>query len=198
MKLFFLVLFSALLLIGLAACGALSKLAPTPTPPSAADPDAAALSALSQQALQMARGDIPDAVLRQVDTDLTITTFHFTDPAATRLVVITIPAPGAAPNAWNVDRGGISTLLGFARPGLDLSVLRAGPGRIAQALSSQWPGCQLRGLTLYPQDGRLTWVGFCMIPAGEVTGTLDAQTGVFQPSDAPPARFPVTATPLSP
>lgn len=195
MKRLFILFLFVFLLVGMAACGGVNRVAPSPTPLSAPDSDVGPLLALGQQALQMARSDIPDAILRQVYTDLTITTFHFTDAAATRLVSINIPTPGAAPGEWKVDRGGISPLLGSAQPGLDLSVLHAGPGRMSQAISAQWPACQPRGLDLILQDGRLTWIGFCLISEGEVTAMMDAQTGVFQPSAAPPARLPGTATP---
>jgi hypothetical protein len=156
------------------------------------------LAALGEQAEQLAQIQIPDAVLRQVDTDLTQTIFHFTDPAATTITQISVPRPEAPPEEWSVKANLISPLLGNTEPALDLPNLKIGPNRVAQAIKTQWPGCELRGITLYREgeSNALTWIGFCKIPEGLVSGSMDAKTGVFQPSKAPPAVSPSTAIPL--
>ena len=43
-------------------------------------------------------------------------------------------------------------------------------------------------------EGSLQWVGFCNTPQGVVSGAMDNDSGVFRPSQAPPARPPAVAT----
>ena len=113
-------LFVRLCLVGLilstsAACATSSLgralVQPTET---TTDPDARQLATLGQQALALARDHTPGAVLRQVDTDLTRTSFHFTDPGATQVTQVTLPGPDAPSSEWTVQTGLLSPILGIS------------------------------------------------------------------------------------
>ncbi|MCL5995062.1 MAG: hypothetical protein M1546_03275 [Chloroflexi bacterium] len=187
-----------LLLSMLLACTtAAQKPQTTELPQNAPDPDAVKLAALGEQALRLAQEHAKDALLRQIfaDSDLAKTTFHFTDQAATNVIQVIVPAPDTPSDQWLVEPNVLSPLAGHAEPGINLQRLKIGPKRVAQAITAHWPGCVVRGMTLYREDDRLTWTAFCNTPAGVVSGNMDNQTGVFRPSDAPPASIPITATP---
>jgi hypothetical protein len=81
------------------------------------------------------------------------------------------------------------------QPGMDLPSLRIGPKRVAQAIANYWTGCSGRGLTLYHEKDKLIWLAFCNTPEGVVSGSMESETGVFQPSSASPASIPTVATP---
>jgi hypothetical protein len=49
-------------------------------------------------------------------------------------------------------------------------------------------------MTLYGEEDDLAWTVFCNLPEGVVSGSVDARTGVFTPSLAPPAIPPSVAT----
>ena len=150
---------------------------------------------LSEQARERAREAVPDPVLRQLITGRHGTSFLFTDQAATVEVDVTVPEPGAPPEAWEVAVLSVSKLVGHTGPDLELEKLKVGPDQVAQAMAAQWPGCAVRTMTLIGEEDELVWVGFCDTPAGTVSGTMDNATGVFEPSAAPPARPPATSTP---
>ncbi len=178
-----------LVLFALVAC-AKSEITP--------DSDSLELVTKSDQARQIAQKEIPDAVLRQVNTDLHKTTFWFTDKAGTKEIDITTPSSDAPPDQWSTYITSLSPLLGRSELDMNIKDLRGGPSRVAQAITAQWSGCQIRGLILYRNESEndLTWVTFCDTPQGTVSGTMSNRTGVFQPSNAPPARVPMTATPV--
>jgi hypothetical protein len=169
---------------------------PTAKPRSAPDPDAISLIAMSGPANQIAQKESSDVVLRQVDTDLTITDFRFVDRALTWETMVVIPGPDAPIDKWYTVVNSVSPLLTRAGPALNLQGLRIGPNAVAQAITAHWPGCTVRGLTLYLENDKLTWLAFCKTFEGVVSGTMQDQTGVFQPSNAPPAPVPSTATPI--
>jgi hypothetical protein len=177
-----LVLGSIALLL-LAACGGDS----TPTP--AADPDAVTLVAMGEEALGLAREAVPDAVLRQVDVspDGGAISFRYTDEAATQTVAVHVPGPEVPRDDWSVLDEGLSPLIGQASPGIDLRALRAGPAAVARSATGHWSGCGVRALTLYGEGEDLSWTVFCNLPEGVVSGSVDARTGEFTPSSAPPA-----------
>jgi hypothetical protein len=135
--------------------------------------------------------------LRQVDTDLNITDFQFVDKALTKVITVVVPNPKAPADKWHTTINSVSPLLSNAEPALDLHNLRTGPERVAHAISAHWPGCTLRGILLYREDDRLTWLAFCNTPEGVVSGSMDGKTGIFAPSEAPPAPIPATAMPSS-
>ncbi len=161
------------------------------------DPDAIELIAMSEQAMQIAQQESADIVLRQVGTDLNTTYFKFVDGALSKVITVFVPGPGASANQWHTTVNTVSPLLSHAEPALDMQNLRTGPKRVAQAVTAHWPGCTVRGIMLYRENGQLTWLAFCNTPAGVVSGSMNDQAGVFQPSKAPPAPLPVTATPSS-
>lgn len=185
----------ALCLVLVACANSPTPVVSTPTLGPNPDMDAMALAVLSEQALQVAQAELPDAVLRQVDSDLTKAVFHFTDSAATEVTQITVPTLTAPPEAWVVQLHLISPLVGQAEPSMDLQRLKVGPQRVAQALTAHWPGCEVRGMMLYPAEGQLTWTAFCNTAEGVVSGSMSAETGVFEASLAPPVMAPPTATP---
>jgi hypothetical protein len=189
-----LLVFSSVLLVSGACMGAAKPAGQMPV--SAPDADVASLVAASERAAQLVREKTPEAVLHQIDTDLHTTTFRFTDKASTQEISVVIPAAGVPPEQWVVEVNSRTPLVGNMSPGLNLQSLRAGPTRVAQAIAGHWPGCTIRGLTLYNENDHLTWVAFCNIPEGVVSGSADGETGVFRPSAAPPASLPVTATPV--
>ena len=197
-------------LLGLAAFAMLSAcseagLTPTRDDPggretfdSARQPDAdvAALVALSEEAARRAEEEAPDAVLRQVGVspDVGRTIFRFTDAAATKAVTVTVPEPGAPPEAW-IIHSGVSPLVGHQSLGIDLPSLRIGPASVVRAAIGHWPACGIRGIGLHGQRDDLVWYVDCNLPEGVVSGTVDGQSGVFTPSLAPPAIMPPIATP---
>jgi hypothetical protein len=158
------------------------------------DSDAAKLITMSAQAMQIAQKESPDVVLRQVDSDLSITDFRFVDKTLTKEIMVVVPEPNAPTDKWRTDVNSVSPLLAPG-PAIDLQSLKVGPNRVAQAITAYWPGCVFRGMNLYRENDKLTWVAFCNTPKGDMTGTMDNQTGIFKPSDSPPAAVPLTATP---
>jgi hypothetical protein len=161
---------------------------------SPADPDAAQLITMSEQALQIAQKESLDVVLRQVDSDLKITDFRFVDKALTREIMVVIPEANAPTNRWLTRVNSVSPLL-TPGPALDLHGLKVGPNRVAQAISAHWPGCGIKGMNLYRENDRLTWVAFCHTSKGIVSGSMDNPSGIFIPSGSLPAAVPLTATP---
>lgn len=161
------------------------------------DPDAVKLIAMSEQARQIALPESADIVLRQVDTDLNTTDFQFVDGALSKVITVIVPDAGAPVDQWDTTVNSVSPLLSHAEPALNLQNLRNGPRRVAQAITAHWPGCSLRGIMLYRENDQLTWLAFCNTFAGVVSGSMVDRLGVFQPSKAPPALLPVTATPAN-
>ena len=159
------------------------------------DPSALKLIAMSERVMKVAQKESSDVVLRQVETDLSITAFRFVDSALTREIVVIVPEPDAPMERWSTVVSTVSPLLLSRGSGLDLQSLLVGPTRVAQAMTAYWSGCTVRGLSLVAQNNKLTWIAFCNTPAGVVSGSMDNQTGVFQPSEAPPALLASTATP---
>ncbi len=177
-------------LLALTACATppvLANIASTP------DPDAMRLIALEEQARQVAQKSQGE-ILRQVDTDMVTIDFRFVDKATTREVTIVIPTQDTPVEKWKTVVNTVSPILSFPSPDMGLNALKIGPERVAQAAASYWNGCSVRGLILYPENGKLTWLVFCNTSGGVVSGNMDNETGVFQPSTAPPAPVPGIAT----
>ena len=161
------------------------------------DADLAALVALSEEAARRAEEEAPDAILRQLDVspDVGRTIFRFTDAAATKEVSVTVPEPGAPPEAWSIHSGLPHHLPVHDNPGIALPTLRIGPASVLRAAIGHWPACGIRSIGLHGQGDDLVWYVDCNLPEGVVSGTVDGQSGVFTPSLAPPAIVPPTATP---
>ncbi len=158
------------------------------------DKDAINIIAMGNQARQIAQKSQGE-ILRQIDTDLTTTDFRFVDRALSKEIMILVPGTNVAPDKWLTTVNTVTPLLTYTQPSMDLHTLRIGPKRVAQAIANHWTGCHVRGLTLYLDKDKLTWLAFCNTPGGLVSGSMDNQTGVFQPSSAPPASIPAVATP---
>lgn len=186
----------------LAGCAGPSTPADTPGvasegPNTTIDADVIEIIATGEEAMERARQRIPTAVLRQVDfgSDPAIRAFRFTDAAATQTLTINFTVFETDNGQWRAIEEGLTPLIGYAHPGIDIEVLRTGPAAVHQAATDEWPDCELRGLMLNGTGTDLTWRIFCNIEAGVVSGTLDDSTGVFTPSPAPPVRPAPTAVP---
>ncbi len=185
-----------LLLLALTACGAPPVTANNATYAiSTPDPDAVTLIAMEEQAIQIAQKS-QGVILREVDTNLTTTDFRFVDLALTKEIIILVPEINAPTEKWVTTINQVSPLLSSTQPAIDLQSLRIGPNRVAQAITNYWPGCSLRGMNLYLEKDKLTWLAFCNTPEGVVSGSMENDTGLFQPSNTPPASIPSIATPL--
>lgn len=160
----------------------------------APDLDKATLIAMGEQAAQIAQKVSMDVVLRQVDTDLSITDFRYVDGALSQEITVVVPGPDAPVDQWVTTVNSVSPLLTHAETALDLHRLKACPNRVAQTVKAHWPGCSVRSIILYLENDRPTWTAFCDTPQGVASGSMDDQTGEFQPSEAPPAPLPITAT----
>ncbi len=184
----------SLVLLALTACAAppasansLKHAAQTP------DSDAILLVALAEQARQVAQKSQGE-ILRQVDTDMVTIDFRFVDRATTREVTIVIPTQNAPVEQWKTVVNTVSPLLTYPSPDMDLNALKIGPERVAEAAAGQWKDCELRTMTLYLENEKLTWLVFCNTRDGVVSGSMDNATGAFHPSNAPPASIPGIAT----
>ncbi|MGE5224545.1 MAG: hypothetical protein ACM3PY_19090 [Omnitrophica WOR_2 bacterium] len=162
---------------------------------SAHDADAVKLIDMGEQAIQIAQKS-QGVILRQVDTDLITIDYRFVDRAMTKEIIIFAPGLDASPEKWTIKVNTVSPLLTYTQPAINLQNLRLGPNRVAQAITDHWPGCSVRGMNLYLEKDKLTWLAFCNTPEGVVSGSMDNETEVFQPSNAPPASVPAIATPV--
>lgn len=195
-KLLQLLVLSWLVLAATACTTAASYFQATKPIQSTPDQDVGKMVDLSKQAAQRAGEKTSGAILHQVDTDTKTFTFRFTDKEATKEISVFIPDAGIPPEQWTIDVNARTPLVGNTTPELNLGKLKVGYNRVAQAMFAHWQGCSIRALTLYSENERLTWTAFCNTPRGVVTGDMDGESGVFTPSDAPPAPVPVTATSL--
>jgi hypothetical protein len=155
---------------------------------------------LGEEALGLARNKVPDAVLRQVDVspDGGAMSFRFTDEAATQSIDVHVPGPDVPRDDWRLVDVDVTPLIGQPNPGIDLRVLRAGPAAVARSATGHWSGCGVRAMTLLNDGEDLSWIVFCNLPEGVVSGWVDAQTGAFTPSSAAPAIPPPSATAAPP
>ncbi len=184
----------SLVLLALTACTAPAALAnESKNVASTPDPDAIRLIALKEQARQVAQKSEGE-IIHQVDTDMVTIDFRFIDRATTREVTIVIPTLNTPVEQWNTVVNTVSPLLTYPSPDLNMNALKIGPERVAEAAAGHWKGCGVRTMTLYLENEKLTWLVFCNAPDGVVSGIMDNETGIFQPSTAPPATFPPTAT----
>ena len=188
------VVFAALLLLALSAvaCDESERVRDR-------DPDAEALVELSDEAIARAREIVPGAVLRQVDLADADSgpIFRLTDASSTRAVVLTAESLSQPSGGFELSLPESSPLVGHPATGFTLRFLEVGPAAVVGAAGKFWGDCRPRGLTLVGKDDALTWFVFCDTPVGVVSATVDAQTGLFTPSSAPPARIPRTATPVA-
>ena len=157
------------------------------------DADAIALAVVADKVVVRARETAADAVLKQVgvNTKNGSWVFRFTDEAATYVISITVASASSAPDQWQVHIG-VSPLTGQPRPGMLLHDLKIGPSSVVDTATKYWEGCSVTGLGLGGEGSKLVWHVFCRLPQGVFSGRVDGRTGVFTPSNAPPARIPPT------
>ncbi|MCH7739445.1 MAG: hypothetical protein IIC93_04775 [Chloroflexi bacterium] len=161
-----------------------------------ADEDAVRLAGMVDQAITLASESIENPVLRQVAFGSLdgAHIFYFTDPAASVGVEVIAETPSLPASEWQVRDS--EFVRHRPEAGLDVGSVRVGARAVFDTASDQWPGCELRGMTLVAGDEGTTWRVSCNLPEGVVSGTVDPVTGLLTNSSAPPARVPVTATPL--
>ena len=161
-----------------------------------ADDDAVRLAGMVDQAITLASESIENPVLRQVAFGSLdgAHIFYFTDPAASVGVEVIAETPSLPASEWQVRDS--EFVRHRPEAGLDIGSVRVGARAVFDTASDQWPGGELRGMTLVAGDEGTTWRVSCNLPEGVVSGTVDPVTGLLTNSSAPPARVPVTATPL--
>lgn len=162
--------------------------------PAEPDPDALVLRNMAGMAL-IASG-IEGAVLRQISVNPATGSLGFavTDKDATVGVELWADTPGQPPNEWR--KSTLEFIRYKADVSLDIDSVIQGATSAMGAATDHWPGCVPRGQTVVESaEGNTWWYVFCDLPEGTVSGLVDAETGEFTPSGAPPAVAPVTATP---
>ncbi len=164
------------------------------------DSDALALASMSDQAAQLAREVLPDAVLRQVNVTSDGTfTFRFTDPEASQTtLMVKVPSPDVPTEQWQILDVGQTPLMGHPEPGLRVESLLVGPEAAQRAATSHWQDCRISDLGLGGSEENLVWYVSCQVAQGGVSGIVDGRTGDFTPSPAPPAVPAPTAMPSVP
>ena len=157
------------------------------------DEDAIAMAVLADKVVVRACETFADAVLEQVgvNTNDGRRVFRFTDEAATQVISITVASDSSAADQWQIHVG-VSPLTGHPRPGMILHDLKIGPSSVVETATKYWEGCSVTGLGLSGEGSELFWHMFCGLPQGVFSGVVDGRTGVFTPSNAPPARMPPT------
>ena len=163
-----------------------------------ADEDAVRLAEMAARATTLASESIENPVLRQIafgELDGSHR-FIFTDPAASVGVEIIAETPALPAAEWQVRDS--EFVMQRPEAGLDVGSVSVGPRAVLDAASDQWPGCELRSMTLVGGNEGASWYVFCNLPEGVVSGTVDPVTGELTDSDAPPARIPAVATPVTP
>lgn len=159
--------------------------------------DVETVRSMAAQAKDNIRTKVPSVVLAQIDINPATgaQTFRLTDAAGTVGVDVTAPSPNTPVGDWGVLVTDKTPLLGHPNNDLDLQAVTVSPAKAGESVLDHWPGCTLRGITLAGDGQVLIWYVFCDLPEGTVAGVVNARTGVFTPSDAPPSRPPPTATP---
>ena len=168
---------------------------------SSTEPDADALTLREMAGEALAVSGIDEPVLRQVWVNQVAINpfagthgFAITNEKATVGVNISAKTPDQPPNEWR--RVSPEFIRYLADVSLDLELMNVGPAAAMGAMADHWPGCVPRGQTIVgTAEGNTQWILFCDLPEGTVSGWVDAETGEFTPSDAPPEIGPVTATP---
>jgi hypothetical protein len=176
----------------LIACGSGEPLAQNRA---VADADVREITALAEQARSLIDKSIPDSVLRQLDMSYEDFTFRFSDSEAMNGVVV-FATVGMKPEAWKV----VDESPARYRPstsGVALENLLVGTESIVALARDHWNEGELSGATLGGEGADLTWHVFWDLPVGNVSATINAITGEFTASNAPPSRPAPTAFPAS-
>jgi hypothetical protein len=169
------------------------------------DADALALREMAERALEVSGIDEP--VLRQIfvnEVDFNPYAgshgFAVTNKDATVGVQISVDNPNQPSDEWRVISLDFPTRYQGEGLYVDIKALNVGANAAMAAITGHWPGCMPRGQMVAWSDdggGGNDWYLFCDISEGTISGWLDAATGEFTPSDAPPAVAPGIATPLA-
>jgi hypothetical protein len=159
-------------------------------------PDAEALALREMADEAMASSGIEDPVLRQISVNPStgLHSFMVTDKDATVGVQLWADTPDQASSEWRIVP--MEFVRHQADVSLDVGSINVDATIAMEAATEHWPGCVPRGQTVIGStEGENQWVVFCDLPEGTVSGWVNAETGEFTPSKAPPAIAPVTATP---
>ena len=162
------------------------------------EPDAGALALREMAEEALGVSGIDDPVLRQFSVNPRTDSHNFmvTDRDVTVGVVLWADTPDQLPSEWR--HVPMEFMRHQADVFLDVSLLNVGASAAMDAMAGHWPGCVPRGQTVIGStEGDNQWVVSCDLPEGTVSGWVDAETGEFTPSQAPPVIAPVTATPAS-
>lgn len=160
------------------------------------EPDAEALALREMAEKALAVSGIDEPVLRQISVNPTTGRHDFavTDKEATFGVQIFIDTPDQPPNEWRTVP--LEFIRYQANASLDVDSVIMGATSAMGNATEHWPGCVPRGQSIVGSaKGNTWWYVFCDLPEGTVSGLVNAETGEFTPSGAPPAIGPVTATP---
>ena len=163
---------------------------------SAPQPDAGALVLREMAEEALAVSGIDNPVLRQFSINPRTGSHNFmvTDRDVTVGVELWAGTPDQPPSEWR--HVPMEFMRHQADVFLDVSLLNVGASAAMTAMTRHWPGCVPRGQTVIGStEGDIRWVVSCDLPEGTVSGWVDAETGEFTPSQAPPVIAPVTATP---
>ncbi len=167
--------------------------APTATTaPSSPDPEALALVATARDADVRVGQVISGAVLRQVDYAPGEYTFRFVNPEGTQGVTI-FASSGTPREQWRLTEESSPLLGAHPSPELNLNALATGPGSAEHLAREHWQRGDLRSLSLTGKGQDLHWYVFWNLAEGVASGMVNARTGSFMPSPAPPAIPPPTA-----
>ena len=149
--------------------------------------------ALADDSYSLVRQSVPDAVLRQVDYYAEGYVFRFTDAALTNSVVVFALAR-TNPEQWKVvDEG--TPIYGLPSSGLDLAAVVVGPESVLEMARKHWSTGDFSGFGLGGDGQNITWYVGWNLPEGTVSANVDAVTGEFTASSAPPAMVAPTARP---
>lgn len=162
------------------------------------EPDAGGLALREMAEQALAASGIDEPVLRQIAVNPPTGRFDFavTDKEVTFGVQFFIDAPDQSPNEWRVVP--MEFIRYEADVALDVESVNIGATTAMAGATEHWPGCVSKGQTVIGStEGNDQWVVFCDLPEGTVSGWVDAQTGAFTPSQAPPAIVPAIATQTS-
>lgn len=135
---------------------------------------------------------VPEVVLRQVDYYAEGFVFRFTDAAAAKGITIHA-STGTSPEQLKVIDGN-PKLLGHPSAGLDIAAINVDAESVLELAQNHWSNGDFRSLGLSGAGQDLSWYVFWNLPEGVVSAWVDAVTGEFTPSTAPPAIVPPIAT----
>lgn len=160
------------------------------------EPDIGALLLRDLAAKALAASEITGPALRQVSFRSGDGSYVFmvTDKDVETGIQLWADAPDQPPHEWR--RVPLEYLRYQVGVIVNVDKVNIGAAAAMGAATTQWPGCVPRGQTLVGSaEGINWWYVFCDLPEGTVSGQVNARTGAFTPSGAPPAAGAPTESP---